>query len=279
MAADLPRVARRRAANVLHDLSIYARLSILTLRSHLEYELDFWIGMIGFALTHVTTLLFVWAVFTRVPQLAGWSHWEVVFLHALVTTPHGLVVLFLNGQWTLRGLVHAGRFDQLLVRPFPLVLQVLSQQSSINGAGVVLLGVILLHRSSAEIALTWDALKLLVLLLAILNAAVIFAALTYAANCIAFWEPGADATFPNMVRDGMEFAKFPISLYGPIVQFLLTFLVPFAFVSYLPGLLLLGRTTVPLYTGLLIPLSGLATTLFTYFIWQIGLRRYQGTAT
>lgn len=263
----------------MHALRIYGRLSLLTLRSHLEYELDFWIGMVGFALTHVTTILFVRAIFTRVPQLAGWTLWEVIFLHALVTTPHGLVVLFGNGQWALRGLVYSGRFDQLLVRPYPLVLQVLSQQSSINGAGVFLLGAVLLQRSAAELGLSWDPLKLLVLFLTIANSAVIFAALSYAANCIAFWEPGADATFPNMIRDGMEFAKFPVSLYGRIVQFLLTFLLPFAFVSYLPGALLLGRTTVPLITGLLIPLSGLAATAVAYLIWQTALHRYQGTAS
>jgi ABC-type uncharacterized transport system permease subunit len=39
-----------------------------------------------------------------------------------------------------------------------------------------------------------------------------------------------------MVRDGMEFAKFPVSLYDPLVQFLVTFLISFDFVSYLPNL-------------------------------------------
>jgi len=56
-----------------------------------------------------------------------------------------------------------------------------------------------------------------------------------------------------------------------------TWVLPFAFVSYYPGIALLGKPVASPWLGPLAPLAGPAVALIAALIWRIGLRRYQGT--
>ncbi|HJZ48810.1 MAG TPA: ABC-2 family transporter protein [Roseiflexaceae bacterium] len=102
-------------------------------------------------------------------------------------------------------------------------------------------------------------------------------AINLATNCIAFWEPSSSSSFPFMVQNFLELAKFPLSLYDRFVQGLVTWVLPFAFVSYYPGIVLLGKPAASPWLGCLAPLAGPAVALITTLIWRAGLRRYQGT--
>ena len=57
-------------------LRMYATFQLVHLRTTLAYEADFWIGILGVALTHGVGIVFVWTLFLSVPQVAGWSVWE-----------------------------------------------------------------------------------------------------------------------------------------------------------------------------------------------------------
>ena len=64
--------------DLLRNLRIYSRLLALHLRTALEYEADFWIGIVGMGLTHVTGFVFVWTFFQNVPVVAGWRRGALV---------------------------------------------------------------------------------------------------------------------------------------------------------------------------------------------------------
>jgi ABC-2 type transport system permease protein len=228
-------------ARLWFHLRMYATFQLVHLRTALAYEADFWIGIVGVALTHGVGLVFVWALFLRVPQIDGWGVWEVAFLYALSIIPRGLTELLCDGQWRLRHLINRGEFDRLLVRPISPALQVITQLSSIHGIGSVALGGVVLGRALAELGLAWGAGAWLLLAAALLSGTVTMSALNYATNCQGFWDSGSNSSFPFLMQNMAEFAKFPLTLYDRFVQLLLTWVVPFACASYYPGLVLLGR--------------------------------------
>jgi len=104
-------------SRLAYNARIYGKLQLVHLRAHLEYEADFWIGIVGVVLTHGAGFVFVWAFFSSVPSIAGWGLWDTAFLYALSIIPRGLVEILCDGQWNLRMLVNRGEFDRLLVRP------------------------------------------------------------------------------------------------------------------------------------------------------------------
>jgi ABC-2 type transport system permease protein len=264
-------------ARLAYNARIYGKLQLLHLRAHLEYEADFWIGILGVALTQGAGFVFVWALFSNVPNVAGWRLWEIAFLYALSIIPRGLVEILCDGQWDLRLLVNRGELDRLLLRPVSPVLQVITMDVSIHGFGSVLLGAAIMLRAARELGLAWSTWQYLFLAATLLSSVLLIGAINLATNCIAFWEPSSSSTFPFMIQNFLEFAKFPLSLYDRLVQGLMTWVLPFAFVSYYPGVALLGKSVESQSLGYLAPLAGPVVALIAGLIWRTGLRRYQGT--
>ena len=258
-------------------LRMYGTFQLVHLRTALAYEADFWIGILGVALTHGVGIVFVWALFLRVPQVAGWSLWEVAALYALSIIPRGLTELLCDGQWQLRNLINRGEFDRLLVRPMSPALQVITQFSSIHGVGSVVLGSVVLGRALGELELAWGVGDWLLLALTLLSGTVVMSALNYATNCQGFWDSGSSSSFPFLMQNLAEFAKFPLTLYDQLVRAVLTWVVPFACVSYYPGLVLLGRPEAQPWMAGSAPLAAAGMVAVASIIWRQGLARYQGT--
>jgi ABC-2 type transport system permease protein len=258
-------------------LRMYVTFQLVHLRTALAYEADFWIGMLGVALTHGVGMVFVWTLFLRVPQVAGWSVWEVAALYALSIIPRGLTELLCDGQWQLRQLINRGELDRLLVRPMSPALQVITQFSSIHGLGSIVLGSVVLGRALGALELAWGSGEWLLLLLTLLSGTVLMSALNYATNCQGFWDSGSSSSFPFLMQNLAEFAKFPLTLYDRLVRAVLTWVVPFACVSYYPGLVLLRRPEAQLWMAGSAPLAAAGMVAAAAIIWRQGLARYQGT--
>jgi ABC-2 type transport system permease protein len=262
---------------LIHILRIYCKLQLLHLRIYLEYRADFWIGIIGMGLTQGAGLVFIWALFKRVPQVGGWNNWQIVLLYSLVLIPNGLTDLLYSGQWQLRSLVNKGELDRILIRPISPALQVISRESGIQGVGSVLLGTIVLSSTVHTLHLSWSVLQYGFLFLTLISSVLLMGSVNFATNCIAFWDASANSAFPFMVQYNMEFAKYPINLYSRLVQTFITWILPYAFVSYYPSLILLGQTGGLVWLGYCSPLAGPAMALVASIIWRRGLSRYQGT--
>ncbi len=259
----------------LRYLSIYGKLQMLHIRMHMEYPVDFWVGIIGGTLRHLAGFIFLGALLTTIPVVAGWNLWEVALLQALVIIPRGLVEVFCDGQMRLRHIVNKGDFDLLLVRPISPALLVVTQISNIHGLGTVLLGSAILYLVTVNLNLVWTMGNLLFLLVSLLSSFVILSSINFITNCIVFWDPAADSTFTFLVNNTTEFAKFPIDIYGRSMQLFLTWIVPIAFISYYPGIVLLGRVDSS-WLSYLTPLAAIVTFLIACIVWRLSLINYQG---
>jgi ABC-2 type transport system permease protein len=94
---------------------MYVKLQVLHTRAHLEYEADFWVGVLAMFLRYGAGIAFIWVLFSRVAEVGGWSQWEMLFLYALLLIPRGSVEVLANGQYRLGELVHGGEMDRLLL--------------------------------------------------------------------------------------------------------------------------------------------------------------------
>src|SRR6478672_622651 len=104
---------------------LYVRSLGVHIRAAMQYEADFWILMVAAMLMQAVGVVFLSAVFARIPRLNGWSFWDVVLIYAMVTIAEGIGSLFFEGTWRLAWKINHGELDYLIVRPFPVVLQVM----------------------------------------------------------------------------------------------------------------------------------------------------------
>jgi ABC-2 type transport system permease protein len=266
--------SRRPSVGLL--VRFYLRLQVLQLRTAIEYNADFWIGIAGSALMHVSGLVFISALFSRIPEVEGWTAWEIALMYALALIARGFAEMACDGPWALRMLVNTGQFDRLLVRPVPASLQVATQIASIHGLGQIGLGVVVFVMASVRVGLDWSVGKALYLVVAWLSGVVMLAAINFLVNMIAFWEPSAQSALPTLLATSIDFAKFPLDIYNLLIRGLITVVIPYAFITYFPALVLLGRDSPVRWLGYLVPLVAAIVVVVTAVLWRIGVNRYQG---
>ncbi|CAI9409210.1 ABC transporter permease [Aestuariimicrobium sp. T2.26MG-19.2B] len=258
----------------MRHLKVYAKLQLAQPRSAMEYRGDFWIGILGALLLQSSQIVVLITFFHQVDTLGGWTMAEVMILQGLVTICLGLGEMFTDGTWALRGSVNDGTFDRILVRPMPPVLQQMAQLASIHGVGNVGLGGALLGLGLAHAPVQWRWWTPLVLLLTLLCGFVLNAALNLLVNTIAFWEPSAQSAFPTLISTLRYFASFPLDIYGRSIRLVMTWLVPFAVITYLPTSVILGLKSWP---WALTPIAAATlTALVASAVWRVGVNRYQG---
>ena len=103
----------------------------------------------------------------------------------------------------------------------------------------------------------------------------------------------ATCTIGFHVVEGMEFANaftyggnylssFPFNIFGTFIRRFFTFVVPAAFVAYLPTLALLGRSDpagLPTWLSWsAVPAAALAAAA-AWWLWRLGLRHYVGAGS
>jgi ABC-2 type transport system permease protein len=224
------------------------------------------IGVLGAFCLHAAGFGTVWIILRQVPDIAGWTIWQLSVTYALAIVPRGLCVMLFDGVWELRHLVVKGEFDQFLTRPLSPLLQLCTLRANPAGAGDVVLGVTLLVLAARHGAFAVSAASL----------AVLVGSLNLATNSLVFWDGAEQNSVSILVGNTADLAKFPLTLYDSAVTFVFTFVLPFGLLSYYPTLALASGGLEVLGRIALLLLGGAATLTVAGLIWRAGLRRYQG---
>ncbi|MEV6929760.1 ABC-2 family transporter protein [Dactylosporangium sp. NPDC051485] len=257
----------------MRTVRMYFRLLGAHIRALLEYEGDFWIMMGGTIVMQVVNVVFLSAIFAKVPAINGWTFWAVVAMFAMVAIAEGVGSLFFEGMWNLAWQINQGELDYMLVRPYPVVLQVSSANIGINGLGNILTGGLMLGAALSHVDVSWSAPRILLGAVVIVSAIAIKVAINLATNAAAFWMQSPGPIFAFAVHQAGDLARFPISVYPLALKAALGFALPFAFVSFFPVTFLLGHGQA--WVGLLTPLVAVYCLAMAAWIFRRGLTRYE----
>ena len=274
MAARLALAARLRSAYRL--VYIYFRCLGQQMKAILAYEADFVVMLFSAVIVQIAGFLFIWTIFQRIPNINGWTMWQVVMMYALVFVTEGVGSLFFEGTWRLSELVYNGKFDQILVRPVSPIVQVLAGAVGFNGLGNIVTGLVLIVIGIVNTQVQWTPGRLLMLVILIASAATIRVAINLGSAASAFWIKAPWSMVPMFVHQLGEFAKYPITIYSVAVQALIVIAVPFAFVSFFPTAFIFGVDAWSIQ-GFLTPLVAIYSVLMAVWLFNVGLRRYEST--
>jgi ABC-2 type transport system permease protein len=249
-----------------------------SLRAQMQYRANFAILVVMGLVYQLTGFVFLWVILPRFEALAGWTLGEVAFLYGLRLLAHGVYGLLFNAIQRISRMTRRGELDRYLVRPLPLLIQILAERVHVPGIGDLLGGVVLFLAAQALVGIDWSPLALVYLALAVAGGCLVEAALRLAINTLAFrfLEVGSLSFFvDNLIGN---FGNYPLRIYGQTAQFLLTFVLPVAFVAYFPATVLLGRTgELSVHPALAYgaPLVGIVAFAVTYRFWRGEIRHYQ----
>ena len=253
---------------------LYIRLLGAHLRALLEYEADFWILAVATVLMQVANIVFLTSLFAKVPELRGWSFWDMVLLFGVVAFAEGIGSFLFEGMWQLARQINTGELDYFMVRPYPVVLQSSSAEVGINGLSNTVIGALMIGTAVAHVEVSWSPWTVALAVLMLLSAVVIKVSINLGTNSVAFWLSGPTPLFAFAVHQAGDLARFPLSIYPVALKAVLGIVLPFAFVSFFPVAYLRGIGQTP-WVGLLTPLVAAYCVVVANFIFKRGLLRYE----
>jgi ABC-2 type transport system permease protein len=260
-----------------------ARAYALILRSRLSAQLayrgSFGLELLGQALVAVVELIEVLAIFHQVPALTGFSVNDALVMFGLAATGFSLADLAVGQIDTVGQQVRAGTLEVLMVRPLSLLGQLVSSDLQLRRLGRITLAVgvlvVALHRARID----WTPARVALLGLAPVCGLVIFGALWIASSSVIFWIVEGQEFTSAVTYGGNYLAQFPLSVFNIVLARFFTFVLPNAFVAYLPACAILGHadpTGLPSWLAWCAPVAAAGTAGLAALAWRAGIRRYVG---
>ncbi|WP_437050258.1 ABC transporter permease [Streptomyces sp. enrichment culture] len=221
-------------------------------------------------------------MFSRVDALGGWPLPEIAFLYGLSAVAFGLADLAIGSAERLGRRVRDGTLDTLLVRPAPVLAQLAADRFALRRVGRVTQGALVLGWALTAVEVDWTPDRLLLMPVMLVSGAVIFGAVFVAGAAFQFAAQDAAEVANAFTYGGTTLLQYPPTLFAQELVRGVTFVLPLAFVNWLPASYVLGRPyplPLPSWAAFASPVAAGVCCALAGLAWRAGLRSYRSTGS
>lgn len=255
-------------------LKLYGMFMSQYIKKIMQSKSDFIVGFIAFFLIQFGGIAFISLIFLQIPDLAGWSFHELLFIYGLANIPRGIDHMFADYIWMLSGrTIVRGEFDKYLLRPLNPLFQLLAEMFQPDGIGEVVIGIILIIYATGKGAVSFTIVKVLILIVMVVFSTLIYTSIKLFLASFAFWIKRSQSIL-YMFYSMSDFAKYPLEIYHKFIRSFITYIIPFAVTAYIPASYFLGQTSLGKSLGLCVGIGSLAG-LISYVTFVQGIKRYE----
>lgn len=268
----------RQVRGFLREWRVALRITRVNFRARIEYRGDFLTALAMGLAWQTSVLVFATVLLTRFPGLGGWTSGGVLLIVAIRLLSHGAWVLIFNPLMMIPYIVQQGALDGYLIRPMPVYRQVLLYAFPLNALGDSFSALLLFAFAVTRAHLHWTPLTVLYLVAAVISGMFLEAAIQTAVSVLAFGHTIPLAIYMWFDRMIATFGNYPFSIFPLAARAVLTYVLPVAFVAYLPAAVLMGRagtTGVPAGLAYASPAVGPVLYILARYAWYRALRRYE----
>ena len=244
----------------------------------LAYKGDFFVSIVTTLIATAFGIAVVFLLFHRLPEVAGWKFHEILFLYGFGLIPLSFFnVVSINLYYFSEAYIVEGKFDRILLRPVHSLFQVMSEQFRLESLSDAVVGVGIVSYTARELGLTYGPLDWAFLVFASVCGVAIYLSVFLLLTSVSFWVEDRVGIIPP-VFNMLAFGRYPLNIYGPFIQFLLTWIIPFGFASFYPSTILLGRVEYQSYF-LYLPVVTIVFMTASILLWNRGVANYSSTGS
>ncbi|MBB6670545.1 ABC-2 family transporter protein [Cohnella nanjingensis] len=260
-------------------LGISVMLYKINVRAGMQYRLNFILSTLLAALVTVSEFLGLVVLLSVFGAIQGWSVWEIGYLYGVLMTAKFLYRAFGSAINNFEPYLVNGTLDQLLLRPMPLLLAVLTSRTRMVG-GELLQSLTVLGACVARLLVHGDASWWIVpeTLLIICTGTVIMFAVGLATAACGFWITRTEDLSVLTDNATTTACQLPLSLFPEWLRTLLLAVIPFGFINYVPAMFIV-RGEWGVWTLAATAAVAAAALLIALGVWKIGVTKYQSTGT
>lgn len=269
---------------MIHALRLLARMYRVQIRSQLQYPLSFIMDLLSSALILGFFFVAFALTLTRFESIGGWTLGEVAFIWGITEFSFGTMDMVFSGfdYDSFGPIIRKGQFDQLLLRPANITLQVLGSRFVIRRLGRMAEGLLIFLFGLSRIQLDWSLLKILYVPLLSISQILFFGSLFIIGATTTFWTMERLEILNIFTYGGAEVMSYPMHIFPRPIRMIFTYLVPSIFLSYFPAVYLLGKPdplNAPAFVSFLAPVIAMLMLWLALRFWRFGIRNYQSSGS
>ncbi|MGW0616433.1 ABC transporter permease [Streptomyces sp. NPDC002765] len=267
---------------VREGVRAYFLIAGMWIRSTMAYRTSFVLMTLTNFATTALDFVAILLMFSRVDALGGYSLQQVAFLYGVSSTTFGLADMVIGSMERLGRRVRDGTLDTLLVRPAPVLAQMAADQFALRRLGRTSQGALVLAYAVLHLDIDWTPLRVLLMPVMLVSGCAIFCAVFIAGAAFQFVAQDAAEVQNAFTYGGTTLLQYPPTVFGTELLRGVTYVLPLAFVNWLPATYVLGLPYplgLPEWAAFLSPLVAAGCVGLAGLAWRAGLRSYRSTGS
>jgi len=246
-------------------------------KTRLAYRVDFLGELLSNLIFELINLIFIIVVFQHVPFLNEWTRDEIIFIYGFFLIPYAVFTMFF-GFWDFNErYIIRGEMDRILTRPVHNLAQVCLESIAPDRIFGVMTGLIIMGYAAIRLELSFAWYDPILFVLLVISAVLIYAGVYTSIAAVSFFSDSRTGIAP-MIWNIQNYGRYPVDVYNNLIRFILTWILPFAFVGVYPAAYFLRKEVWYTYT-LLTPVMGILFFTIGLFVWNWGVRKYRGAGS
>jgi ABC-2 type transport system permease protein len=263
----------------LEPVRAYRAILGSRVRSQVAYRSSFGLDLLGSVGVGLLEAAEIYVIFQNVDALGGLGVGPVLLVFALANLSFALAGVVVGHLDELPTYLRSGTLDAMLLRPLPVLAQLVTSDVSLRRLGRAAVAVVVLAVALPLAVDRWSLGAAAMLVMAPFTGFIVFSSLFVAAAGVQFWL-GDGSELTNAFTYGSSYVSaYPASVLHVAVRSFFTFVVPAAFTAYLPTLVITGQPGppgLPAGLGWFTPVVAALAVAVSLAIWRTGLRHYSG---
>ncbi len=268
----------RVAAELTARQAVWALLAS-RIRSQLSYRSSFVTNFAGAFILGIVEFSEIYILLHNSPTLGGLNLLQAALVFALANVGFALADLVVGQVDSIPQHVRLGTLEAFLVRPMPLLLQLVTADFQLRRLGRAVFAILVLVVVLIKLDLAPTPGRIYLLVLTPILGAVIYGGLFVLAGGVQFFLIDGSEFTNSFVYGGGYAGQLPGSVLLVPLRVAFTFVFPATVTSYLPSLVVLGLpgpAFAPAWLGWCAPVFALWSCLLGWSAWRIGVRHYVG---
>ncbi|GAB3536107.1 ABC-2 family transporter protein [Arthrobacter tecti] len=249
------------------------------LRSQLAFRGSFATDVVGQVVLNLTEFIELYAIVNNIPTFGGMTFAQTLLVFGLASLSFALADLLMGETDSMAETIRTGRLEVMLVRPVPILLQLVTSDFQLRRVGRAAFSVVALAAALLLTDIDWEPAKVLLIIVTPIAGIVIFCALYLGAGAMQFWLLDGRQFANAFTYGGRYVSTMPgAALFLPM-QVFFTFVIPATLVAYAPSLILLdleGPAGIPQWTGWLGLPAAVVLSAAMLLFWRSAIKKYTG---
>ena len=254
--------------------SMFVQYVAQYIKTRLQYRADMLVEIFSDLLFQGVNLVFIIVVFGHTQLLSGWNREEIIFIYGFFLVPFAVFASFFNIWDFNERYIVKGEMDRILTRPIHSLFQIILERMELESMFGALTGIAVMGYAATKLELSFYWYDPFIFLVMVIGGSLVYAGIFVMLASIGFWSDARTSIMPMMYNIG-NYGRYPVNIYNRIIRYVLTWILPFAFVGVYPSAYFLGKSEWYMY-AFLTPVMGIGFFVTAVMLWNIGVTKYRG---